>query len=98
MSPTVSFEKYIYLAVDKSMLLKYINYINILISRGLKIAEIHKDREFKIFRKENSICIRDAQLVDYIFIGSSGGYWLSAYDKIEDHCKNDIGILTFNMS
>ena len=74
----------------------YINYINILISRGLKIAEIHKDREFKIFRKENSICIRDAQLVDYIFTGSSGGYWLSAYD--DDHCKNDIGILTFNMS
>ena len=92
-----SFEEYIYHAVDKSMFLKYINYINILISSGLKIEDIHKDKEFKIFRKENSICIRDAQLVDYIFTSNSGGYWLSAYDGIEDYYKNDIGILTFNI-
>jgi hypothetical protein len=97
MSPIVSLEKYIKIAMDKSMFLKYITYINTLISSGIKIEEIHKDREFKIFRKENSICIRDAQLVDRIFLGYSGGFWLSAYDVIEDRYKNDVGILTFNM-
>jgi hypothetical protein len=82
---------------DKCTVSKYILEAKSLILSGIKLEEIHKNDNFKDFRRTNKICIRDAQIVDAVLFNTSGSRWLSAYYNLSDENKINVGLLTFDL-
>lgn len=101
------------LSINYDMLKKYVHFIEdlMILNSIFKINNFHKItdlEDFREFRKNNLITMKDAKLVDMYFYGKCGNYWLSAYDypkENEEIYKNgcfvgesyDVGILTFNI-
>lgn len=81
---------------DKCAVLKYISKAKSFILSGIKLEEIHKNDNFKIFRETNKICIHDAKIVDVLLNNTFGCQWLSAYYDLSDEKKSSIGLLLFN--
>ena len=76
---------------------KYILEAKLLILSGIKLEEIHKNDNFKEFRRTNKICIHDAQIVDAILNNTAGTRWLSAHYNLSDENKSNVCLLTFNL-
>lgn len=101
------FKLFISLNIDmtvENIMNLYIDFIQNMIDNGIDINDIVNQNEFRNFRSNNLITIRDAQMIDIMYFGHCGGYWLSAYNyPIEgEYIDNrglaeDVGLLTFNI-
>ena len=96
--------------IDRGIFFNYFHFINKLIfdndidlSDGKHITDL---QEFRNFRLENPICIRDAQLIDMLFFNKCGRFWLTAYRYPKEYelllkgngIAENIGILTFDIN
>ena len=87
----------------------YLSYVNDLLNNQIvDIRQIKDLPEFQTFRRENLITISDAWKVDEQLFGTSGGFWMSAYDYPSEgdvvYMKGkymgravNVGLLTFNI-
>jgi hypothetical protein len=88
----------------------YLSYVNELLNNQIvdNISQIKDLPEFQTFRRNNLITISDAWKVDEQLFGTSGGYWMSAYDYPSEgddvYMRGNymgravnVGLLTFNI-
>lgn len=81
----------------------YCKFIDSMLLSGVDISKITNESEFRSFRINNPIFIKDAQMLDFIYFGYSGTFWLAAYDYPSENDKLDnsytaknVGLFTFN--
>lgn len=97
---------------DYDMFRTYVKYISELIVLhsidSINTIGVTDLEDFREFRMNNLITIKDAKLVDMYFNGKCGDFWLSAYDYPDENQEIysnqrfigeacDVGFLTFNI-
>jgi hypothetical protein len=93
--------------ISSSYISLYINKIEEYLQNGYELNQIAYLDSFQRFRKNNLISFGEAAEVDAYFFGTSGNYWMSAFNypknndilliQNEEYIAKNVGILTFKI-